>query len=640
LKTPAIHPGITYRADIDGLRALAVVPVLFFHAGFPAFGGGYVGVDIFFVISGYLITEVLLRDWRVGEFSIARFYERRARRILPALFTVMAFSSVLAIAIMVPPDLKQFAASVLAAATFWSNFIFWAQDGYFTAASHYKPLLHTWSLAVEEQFYILYPLVLWLILKSRQPRLIYLILLLVGFGASIWAASIHQNSAFYLSPFRAWELLLGGALVVIDFPRIKSPALAELTALVALAAIIFAVVTFNTSTQIPGAPALLPCGGAALLMHIGKSKRTVVAKVLELRPFVAAGLISYSLYLWHWPLLAFARLYLLRPLTVYETLAVLAASGMLALVSWSLIEIPFRKKTVSRKTRRYFALAASVVFISVVVATYATDGLPQRFTSRVDYLASFENKSDIRDAFSRLGVSQCFGFEHEGDLVSQVDKCLAPSAKHPSIAIWGDSHAAMYFSGLMESVEFRKQNVSVAALASCAPVAGIVKPVQCPEFYSAVGHSLAQTKPDVVIIAGYWDSLGLPISVLAARLHTTINKLLLQGAQVILVGPGVEFDESLPVILARDASRGRYGENHTRAGIVSADDYLAKEFERTKGITYISVVRAMCPGGACITTVEGTPISSDESHLTREGGKFVSAKVIAPAIYAALSKYR
>lgn len=359
-----------YRREIDGLRALAVIPVVLFHAGFTAFQGGFVGVDVFFVISGYLITSIVLEENRRGTFTLRAFYIRRARRILPALLVVLACSGPAAWFLLLPSDTRDFAESVLAALFFVSNVLFWLESGYFDTASTLKPLLNTWSLGVEGQFYLLFPLFALLVLRKRGERGLWLGAL-AGFalslGAAQWLTSSSPAAAFYLLPTRAWELLLGVlvALVLDRWPAPFGARLAGLLALLGIGAILLAVFAYDATVPFPGLPALLPTLGAALVI-LGARSGTLAQAILGNRLLVGIGLISYSLYLWHYPLFVFHRWTTIDGgASIAERWGLIALATILSLLTWVLVERPFRRPAVSwiSRLRNRGFYAAMLLFV-------------------------------------------------------------------------------------------------------------------------------------------------------------------------------------------------------------------------------------------------------------------------------------
>src|SRR5271170_3095038 len=299
-----------YRPEIDGLRALAILPVLLFHYRVSPFRGGFVGVDVFFVISGYLITQLIEAERREGRFSIARFYERRVRRIFPALFVMLTAATIAAAFILFPVDLVRYANSLLATAGFAANFEFWREAGYFDVAAAEKPLLHLWSIAVEEQFYLVFPALL-LLFQSRRVA-ITLAIFVLSFAFAVWGVIHAPSAAFYLLPGRAWELMLGALLALHAVPFIERRWIREALAVTGIALIAIAVFGYSKDTPFPGAAALLPCLGAALVIYSSVPGITSASAVLSLPPLVFVGRISYSLYLWHWPLYVFARYFSFR----------------------------------------------------------------------------------------------------------------------------------------------------------------------------------------------------------------------------------------------------------------------------------------------------------------------------------------
>ena len=388
-----------YRPEIDGLRALAVIPVIFFHAGFSIFAGGYVGVDIFFVISGYLITSIILSELSQGRFSIINFYERRARRILPALFFMMFWCIPFSWFLLSPIDLKDFGQSLIAVSTFLSNILFWQESGYFETASELKPLLHTWSLAIEEQYYIIFPLFLMFGWNFGIKRiLIFLSLIfLSSFIASEWGAYNYPNATFFLLPTRGWELLVGvfTAFYLKYNHHFKSLFFNQLLSIIGFIIIIFSIIYFDKSTPFPGLSALLPTIGTAFLI-LSAVKKTIIHKLLSFTPIVGIGLISYSAYLWHQPFIAFAHHYYFEEISNKIILVLCFLSFLMAWFSWRFVENPFRDKNkFSRSFIFKFAFSGIIFFSAVGIwINYIDGGLKFLPDKEQKVFKSFINSSE------------------------------------------------------------------------------------------------------------------------------------------------------------------------------------------------------------------------------------------------------
>jgi len=384
---------MAYRREIDGLRALAVVPVILFHAGFELFSGGYVGVDVFFVISGYLIANIVMAEMAGNRFSIIHFYERRARRILPALLLVVAVCIPVAYALLLPSELKEFGQSLLATMTFSSNILFWSQTGYFEGAAELKPLLHTWSLAVEEQFYLFFPLFMMVVWRWGKMWLTaMLVVLAIGsLALAQWGALHKPIAAFFLLPTRAWELILGVLVALyLSRPTLKEapPSLRDGASLLGTGLLLYAIFGFDQRTPFPGLYALLPTVGTALII-VYCGPQTWVGKVLCSPAFVGVGLISYSAYLWHQPLFAFAKHAGLpsHDPALYGALSVLAL--LMAYGSWRFVEAPFRHAgRVTRKQIAGFGLAGCGAVAMLGTLAHASDGFVERLAPEDRYLAS------------------------------------------------------------------------------------------------------------------------------------------------------------------------------------------------------------------------------------------------------------
>ena len=447
---------MNYRKEIDGLRAVAVLPVIFFHAGLELFSGGYVGVDVFFVISGYLITTIILSDMEAGQFSIANFYERRARRILPALFFVVLLCLPFAWRWMMPDDLREFSESIVAVSFFYSNVFFWLQSGYFDTAAEVKPLLHTWSLAVEEQYYLLFPLFILLMWRFGK-RTIFFSLTLIGaasLGLAQWNSIESPAATFFLLPTRLWELLIGSLTAFYLLygtrgrfdPRTTPEYLRQLAGACGLLLILYSIVAFDEHTPFPGFLALAPTLGTALIIVFANSN-TFVGRFLGNRVFVGIGLISYSAYLWHQPLFAFGRLNTLgEPQSeLMIGLGVLALA--LAYLTWRYVEQPFRnKQRFSRQTVFRGAVVLTMAFGLTGFTGHYRDGNLERYTAtQLQRLAEIEELKEERRTLMR--ADEChFTENHEHGLDHFLENwdCWGENdgLQPIPVVVVGDSHAA------------------------------------------------------------------------------------------------------------------------------------------------------------------------------------------------------
>lgn len=442
-----------YRREIDGLRAVAVLPVILFHAGFTVFSGGYVGVDVFFVISGFLITTILLGELEAGDYSIARFYERRARRILPALFLVLACASVAAWAIMLPSQLDEFGRSLISVVLFVSNVFFWKESDYFAPAAELSPLLHTWSLAVEEQFYIVFPIMLALVWRFGRRSAFWLVaaMSVASLLMAQWASVAKPTANFFLIPTRAWELGAGSICAFLLHGRAPRPSAALSTLGLALVAV--PIFVYDATTPFPSVWALAPVGGTALIILFGAAG-TPVGRLLSTAPFVGIGLISYSAYLWHQPLFAFARL----SSTVAPSLQVMGGLALLTLVlawaSWRFVEQPFRRGPASLLPTRaqIFGASALAGVALAMVGGYnvATDGRLEAWKAahpdRAATYALIEAAGKISNRYLDDGGCR---FNVQGMDATAAERAIAcAKANGPGVAVIGDSHGIDFFNGM------------------------------------------------------------------------------------------------------------------------------------------------------------------------------------------------
>jgi peptidoglycan/LPS O-acetylase OafA/YrhL len=460
---------LNYRREIDGLRALAVIPIIFFHAGFDLFAGGFVGVDVFFVISGYLITSVIITQKKAGTFSLLNFYERRARRILPALFVIMAICIPFALLWFLPNDIKNFAQSLIAVSIFISNIFFWIRSGYFEMDAELNPLLHTWSLAVEEQFYVLFPLfflIMWRLAK-RWTVITLIVLATLSFALAQWGSFNKPAATFFLLPTRAWEIAVGALIAFYSIQRPKQQIRRyakererererEIGGLLGLLLIFYAIFTYNKETPFPSFYALFPVFGTALII-ICATPTTIVGRILSTKIFVGIGLISYSAYLWHQPIFSFARYRSGSEPQVIYFIFLIFGSLLLAYLTWKYIEMPFRdKKRIITSRFFFYSVCVSFLFFGIgLTGHFFSDKLKNywllKFESseRIFYsqLVSTETIIDDygADASGSQRLSDCrFNVRKlETNTLNEIKSCEKKYGA--GVLILGDSHAIDLF---------------------------------------------------------------------------------------------------------------------------------------------------------------------------------------------------
>ena len=494
---------ISYRKEIDGLRAIAVIPVVFFHAGITSFSGGYVGVDVFFVISGYLITSLIVAEKEKEEFSIINFYERRARRILPALFFMSLVCVPFSFLLMSPSQLKEFSDSLISIPLFVSNFVFWGESGYFSSAAEEKPLLHTWSLAVEEQYYLLFPIFILIFWKLKREILISIIfiisvlsILLAQFGSNlasqppfydeVFRYNAIPDFAFFLAPTRAWELLFGSLTAFFLLKERKNKFFVnQILSLTGMLMIIFSIVAFDSSTPFPGFSALIPVLGTILIIIYAKEE-TLIYKLLSLRPLVFFGLISYSIYLWHQPLFAFTRLSSINSPSVITYVILSLISFFLGWLSWKYIEAPFRKKDFyTRKQIFLSSLIVGLFIISIGVIGVSSNGFIERFNQK-------ELKAIQPEKFSNSVCKWTSPIEEYPNL--EFCEFGDLNSLKRSIVLYGDSHADSLTSSLDKTLKEKKIKGIKIINSYCEPIVGFYKKTnanifsknRCEEIFSKI----------------------------------------------------------------------------------------------------------------------------------------------------------
>lgn len=626
-----------YRAGIDGLRALAVIPVILFHAGISTFSGGFVGVDVFFVISGFLITTIIINELAEDNFSIITFYERRSRRILPALFFVIFVSLPFAWFWLLPDDLISFAHSLIAVATFSSNFLFWQTSGYFAPSSELNPLLHTWSLAVEEQFYIFFPILL--IFMWKWARKLIIPVLVVGFLISLigahFGSTIKPNATFYLLSTRGWELLMGSfCAFYLQNGRLPSNhrATNEFVSLLGLALLVLAIFAFDTGTPFPSFYALVPTLGTALIILYARQD-TLVDRLLSWKPIVGLGLISYSAYLWHQPIFAFAKHRYLGELDDILFLGLSLVSIVLAYFTWKYVEAPFRNKSrVSRRQIFTFSLIGTIALITVGLLGHFNKGFDTRLTTdQRTFLNHFENATPEWNYFTKNDIPQAMRLQcdfydlelYRDDNRTEVgrnaiaDECyVANENKQFTLFIWGDSHAQHLYSGLHKTLPDSWQILQVASSGCRARLDVQANKNKYCEYSNWFAKKIiSDTKPDVVIVAqasGHNPSRMIEIS----------QYLKTQGVKkVIFPGPTPHWSTKLPNIVYRlwdDIPRYTYAS--IRRDILSLENTLRQNFKSSEDSKFVSLIDHFCTEQGCQIyfgdDVQKGITSWDYGHLT------------------------
>ncbi len=650
-----------YRPEIDGLRAVAVLPVVLYHYHVAPFSGGFVGVDIFFVISGFLITSLIKNDLSKNRFSIVSFYERRIRRIFPALFTILLVSLVCALALFFPNDLEHFGNSLLATIVFGSNFVFRNTAGYWDIASQHKPLLHTWSLAVEEQYYLLFPLVLMLSARfgERAERAVIFAILVTSLLFSAWTVRHNPNSAFYLLPSRAWELMIGAMLA--GQPAPKSRPINEILCLSGLGLIAWAVFAFSSDTLFPGPAALIPCGGAAMIIY-GGGGTTFVSNLLRTRLLRAVGLISYSLYLWHWIVLVFAKYWFFQSLSGTATALLIVLSFALATVSWRFIEAPFRDK--KHFTRHQIFLLAALATVPLALAgilIVQSKGLPQRFPGNVQMLLAAEAPA----ANTAPKAYRCFAVAKPFDAESRNCRFGTPGVQ-PTFLLWGDSHAEMMLPLFAKAAIKAGRAGLLLTHNSCAPLLLVMqsRTKECLAFNSyAAAKAIADKDIGSVVLDARWAkvAMGTPYgnedsgdgylvdrqsegssladnpAVFARGLDRLVRKLVSNGKHVTIIASVPEVGWDVPETLARIAMTGsRRDIRPTRAEFLSRQKFVFATFERLRaryGVTVVYPDSILCPSFRCTVALHGVSIYRDSHHLTYGGASLLDG-IIAPVVAA------
>jgi peptidoglycan/LPS O-acetylase OafA/YrhL len=661
--TVADSARLEYRADIDYLRAIAVVSVIGFHYDLPGFGGGFVGVDIFFVISGYVISRLIWTGIQSEAFSFLRFYERRARRLLPALYMLIFVTGIVAWFLAPPNDYRMFFGSAISTLLFSSNVFFWLQTGYFDLPTIGKVLIHTWSLSVEEQFYFLFPLIMWLWSKLfRDPASrMSLVLVISGTVAlcildELWIKQ-SASAAFYFAPLRAWEFLIGG---IVFFMRRWSPETRKTRlaiALIGTALVLLPVAVFKPETRFPGFHAAIPCLGTALYIIAFNKQQGRPRLPLE-AVGVFFGRLSYSLYLWHWPVFVLGRAAL--PLEVVNsplsTVALLLFSFTFAYLSYRTVETPARTRVQWKRVRVSGLIAGmAVILISVGAHGFFNSGYSGRFPQSQERLLRYSTQT--LEPF--YGIHSCFLEPDEPFSIYNFRECLTFSENKRNVLLAGDSTAAHYVPALREYLSLDSYNLLQLTSAACAPFVEVKQKnsKNCNDINQLLRVQITNKRLSAIILSANWrwyvEALKQPAQegsrqqgdpIFTSQFDVYLGALLSAaqdaGVPVLLFGPSLEF----PVPLA--TTLFNYELTHMPVGnafapveeAFKADDQIRGLARSYRNVQFVSVLRTVCEDRLCPVKADPeTPIVWDIIHLTPEGSKLVISKM-KPQLDVFLSK--
>lgn len=647
---PSHQNHLRHRRDIDGLRAIAILGVLIFHINNSLIPGGFLGVDVFFVISGFLITSIIQRGLVAGNFSITQFYERRIRRIIPALFVMILVVSASVVKLLPTQELEDYALSVKATVITTANIFFldFLQD-YFRGDSSTTPLMHTWSLAVEEQFYFVFPLLLTLLYRWRKTKRALIIAVALLLGVSLGACLIRGSNAsmetFYLLPYRAWEIL-AGALLTLSGMRAPSKKIGLATGGVGALLVLGSFWAVTEHNLIPGISAIPACLGTVLLLYSGKAPGIFTARLLSWKPLVGLGLISYSVYLWHWPLIVFANLLdLPRPETSLPLAgAIFLLSLALGGLSWRFIEQPFRKTgTLPRKWVFLTWAGCTAVILLMCVWCKRERGFPGRYSERGQHILSFKT------------IKPSFAVFEEQNYDPQRAPLFGLSSAVPGIALWGDSHAAALLPAFDELAKQNQVSFRYFGVQGQVPITGVANLTNRAKDRSAFTEKafrqiLEDKQLTTVVLHGRWSLVNKggndgdhpPVTELykhkfsssaeleayyAEKIRETVRRLLEADKRVVVIYPVPEVGINIPDLLAKQDYQG-----------VPLSTFISDSNFFTRQAFILGVFESLPPdpnllriklhekflSGASLKVFEnGDPLYRDDGHLSRAGAKFV-----------------
>ncbi len=661
---------MNYRTDIDGIRAIAVTTVILFHYGVAGFTGGFVGVDIFFVLSGFLIGSIVFNQIDKQKFSFSEFYFRRIRRLFPVYVVVMLVTLVLAFLYMLPREFREFGQSLFASTIYISNILFFLEAGYFDTASHLKPLLHTWSLSVEEQFYLVFPVLAWLLSRFSRKHLFFIFgfLTLASFIAALSHIERDTSAVFYLYPFRAWEMFLGTLLATGFIPQVKSKNVNNLIAIVGLGLLLLPIALYTDKTLFPGLAALVPCLGTVLIIYSGSVQQGWLHQLLSMKAPVFIGKLSYSLYLWHWPFYVIYAYANPEGLSSLEIMGILLATFFASLLTYIYIETPFRHGRIRWSNSKAHVFGATAIFsfaaMGVGFYIHKTNGVPQRLNAETAAFAKaggelFGNLSDckLENNTTLPGIGYC----PMGDPLNSESYTL----------IWGDSHGGAYRRGYSSLISNEEFPALLAWTGGCPAVLGLAKDElvssqdvdeECSVRNNAVLELIKNdNRINAVVIVGRWSyyihGTGIGVDehnrialwpeggtrtdvkdqakLYVDALHKTIASLNALGKKVFVLEQPPEFEQYLGRTIAIGLMKGsetvqsnletltkqQYSQVRHRQGPAMQ---MFEEAQEQGLMTLLRSHHYFCDGASCSLMVDGSPTYFDNNHVSSFGAEQIN----------------
>lgn len=637
---------ISYRRDIDGLRAVAVLCVVIYHLFSNFLPGGFIGVDVFFVISGFLITQIIQREAQAGKFSFAGFYRRRILRIFPSLIVVLTTSLIAGIFIFDWSGLEHLGKHIFAGALFFSNFALWSEGGYFDIAAERKPLLHLWSLSIEEQFYLVWPVIVLLIFRRRLN--FFLVATVVGIASFLLSAyQTHADTlaGFYNPAGRFWELLLGSALgIYTASDRYRPPSLLYSAAmsLAGLICIAASCLSLNRESIFPGLGALTPCLGTALILAVNPSN--TVSRIALTNPLmVGIGLISYPLYLWHWPLWSIAYSKLSGEVPLNARIIIGLGSLVLAYLSYRLVERPLRFGP-NKPTKVLWLVVGMLALALTGLISWRSEGFI-KFSNVVTEAPFLKRSRNINDWFTAVRMGACH--LQDGNAKDHANYCL--EQQRPMLVLWGDSHAASLYPGLKKLKTEVSFGLTQWTQAACPPFQGSNSKHSkaCDQINQRILSSVRELQPEIIVLGAAWihPDYKMTNQEIALKVSDAVRsiKALAPKAHIVVMGCLPRWGSQntspngLPAVLKEFVTKYRRipplylprpitPESEPLAEL----DNLLESSARSTGATFISPVKAFCDRSGCLTRVEDSPdglISFDTAHLNPLGSEYLLKKI-------------